>query len=412
MATTSPDHRPRRRPLRWVAVTTLLIAGALLLVLSIPAVFVRNQLLNTDRYVATMAPLARDPAVQSAIANRITNELSERLDLEARITTALAGLDRERIGDALSLLVGPTSDAVRNWVHGRVLEVVQSARFATAWDNANRLAHDQLTDVLTGKDSDLVQSDGETISVDLGAFLTVVADSLADRGLTLAASIPTFSLAYPVVTSDELPKIRSYVSLLDTTATWLPIIAVALLALAIFIGPTRQRGTLVAGLLTAIFAALFLAGISIARRQYHANLPDAVASPTAALEIFDTLLRNLRAATVVLTVLGVAVMVGAWIAGSSRLATAIRRQYDRGVISLTNTLHSWGVSSHNIGWVSTYRTWIMAGISALGVAVWLLWNPLRPMTFVVVGLATLATLAITDVSAKVAGRSETFGLAR
>ena len=46
---------------RWAGAVTLLLVAVLLGIASIVAVFARNQLLDTDRYVATVAPLARDP---------------------------------------------------------------------------------------------------------------------------------------------------------------------------------------------------------------------------------------------------------------------------------------------------------------------------------------------------------------
>ena len=42
---------------------------------SVPAVWSARTVLNTDRYVATVEPLADDPAVQQAIATRLTDEV-------------------------------------------------------------------------------------------------------------------------------------------------------------------------------------------------------------------------------------------------------------------------------------------------------------------------------------------------
>jgi hypothetical protein len=35
----------------------------------------RNQVTNTDRYIRTVAPLAADPAIQTAIADQITTQI-------------------------------------------------------------------------------------------------------------------------------------------------------------------------------------------------------------------------------------------------------------------------------------------------------------------------------------------------
>ncbi|MDJ0109262.1 hypothetical protein QM646_22755, partial [Rhodococcus erythropolis] len=49
--------RPPRHGLRWTAVAILLVLVALLAVLSVTTRFTRSQILDTDRYVSTVAPL-------------------------------------------------------------------------------------------------------------------------------------------------------------------------------------------------------------------------------------------------------------------------------------------------------------------------------------------------------------------
>lgn len=54
-------HGRAARAGRWSGATVMVVVAALLFGLSVVAVYVRTQLLDTDRYVATVAPLARDP---------------------------------------------------------------------------------------------------------------------------------------------------------------------------------------------------------------------------------------------------------------------------------------------------------------------------------------------------------------
>ncbi len=48
----------------------LIVLASLLAIVSVLVVFVRNEVLDTNTYVATVGPLASDPAIQSAVANR------------------------------------------------------------------------------------------------------------------------------------------------------------------------------------------------------------------------------------------------------------------------------------------------------------------------------------------------------
>ena len=69
-----PPSRPRRQRWRSVVATLLIVIGCILAPLSVVAVWAKNQVTDTDRYVATVTPLASDPAIQNAVADKITAE--------------------------------------------------------------------------------------------------------------------------------------------------------------------------------------------------------------------------------------------------------------------------------------------------------------------------------------------------
>ena len=52
-------------------------------------VYARNELLNTDTFVATVAPLAKDPAIQTTVATKVSESLVARTDVEQRVKNAL-----------------------------------------------------------------------------------------------------------------------------------------------------------------------------------------------------------------------------------------------------------------------------------------------------------------------------------
>lgn len=61
-----------RARLRRAAVALLLVLGCVLAAASAVAIWTRVTVLDTDRYVRTMAPIARSPAVQEAVATSCT----------------------------------------------------------------------------------------------------------------------------------------------------------------------------------------------------------------------------------------------------------------------------------------------------------------------------------------------------
>ena len=65
----------------------LVILAVIVFTVSVPAAWGARTVLNTDRYVATVAPLADDPAVQQAIATRLTDEVFAALNVQEVIRT-------------------------------------------------------------------------------------------------------------------------------------------------------------------------------------------------------------------------------------------------------------------------------------------------------------------------------------
>src|SRR4051812_44126789 len=73
--------RPRRPLKSLIALLCICFAAALLLVGTL-LFWTGNTIVKTDRFVAATAPIIRDPAVQKALGNTISDRLFERVDIE------------------------------------------------------------------------------------------------------------------------------------------------------------------------------------------------------------------------------------------------------------------------------------------------------------------------------------------
>ncbi len=116
--------------------------AALLAPLSVAATWASGQISDTDRYLATVAPLASDPDVQEAIATRMEQVIFSYLDLDAaldEVVTALEGRGLpDRAAATLTALSGPLATGIQSFVRERIDALVQSDAFEQAWVDANR----------------------------------------------------------------------------------------------------------------------------------------------------------------------------------------------------------------------------------------------------------------------------------
>src|SRR3954453_17860979 len=79
-ATSAPPHRGLAT-LRAVGVVVLISLGAVLATAAVPTIWARNLVLNTDRYVQTLQPLANDPGVQNAVVKAVEEQFNRNVDV-------------------------------------------------------------------------------------------------------------------------------------------------------------------------------------------------------------------------------------------------------------------------------------------------------------------------------------------
>ena len=114
---TATDRRvPARQRWRTIVATLLIVLGCVLAPLSVVAVWSSNQLTDTDRYVETVRPLADEPAIQNAIAGKITDEVFTYIDVEAITTQALEALGNQGLPPQLATQLQALSVPLANGI--------------------------------------------------------------------------------------------------------------------------------------------------------------------------------------------------------------------------------------------------------------------------------------------------------
>ena len=390
---------PRRRG-RGVLAMVLIVVASLLLPLAAITVWVRNLMLNTDRYVETVRPLAHDPAVQEAVATRVGGALIANLDLQQRAQAALP--------ERAKFLAAPIASGAQRLVHDTALRIVETQQFQTLWDRANERAHDQVVAALTGRDSDRIVNDNGKVVLRLGPLAAEVAQQLQHVGLGLPSTVDAsrMDVRFVLIDSADLQSVQDYVKILDSLAWVLPILALLLYAGAVLVAVDRRVALKRVGIGATIAMVLAVVAYGFGRTLYLDSLPGPGPHPAGAV-VFDTATRFVERGFKFLLVLGVVTWLAAWLAGPSRPATALRGQWQRlvgragaaGGTSRPGPVNRWTADHQGL-----LRGLLLAGLGLLLVT----WD--RPtgkvvLLLAVVGLVGLAAVQLLAAGGRTAGVS-------
>ncbi len=387
---TPPKHR-----MKSLLSALLIIIGCVLAPLGIVASWTSSIVGNTDRYVSTVAPLASDPDVQAAAANRVTAALMEHLDL-ATLLEDVAPDQRPLLQKALGKLGGSLEGAVSSFVKEKAQDVIASDQFETIWTNANRTIHTSLVKALTGSGDGAVEIKNDAVTIDLAPVIEQVKQRLVDAGMGVAAKIPEIHTDFTVVQSNDIGRVKTGFRLLQILGVWLPVIAVLLVAAGVLLSAHRRRILVTAALAVAFSVAVLGLGLTVFRTVYLNALPDNV-SQAAAGSVYDAMIRLLRTTIRMVVVLGIVIALAAWLSGPGKYATAARQIWHSGIVATRATADRLGLRTGPVGpFIRRHRAWFTWGLVAIAVIVYVLWS--YPTGWVVVGLALalLFALAVTD----------------
>lgn len=405
LTTSTPEERraPARRGRgRSVAAVVLVVLATLLAPVAVVAAWTERTLTDTDRYVATVAPLAQDPVVRSAVAGRITEEVMTRLDVASLVQQAVGELqgtlqDRDlapRATAALDALEAPLTNGVQSFVRETADRVVGSPEFASAWTEANRVAHRQLVQVMRGSGGDVLQvgQDGQ-LTIQLSGVIDLLKERLVARGLDAAQNIPSVDASFTVAQSTQLVQVQNRYAQVVALGTWLPWVVLGLYAAGVLVAVRPLRALVGAGLALALAMVSLGAALAVARGLYLDVLTGQVLRLDAAEVVFDQLVSFLRGTLRTIGVLGLVVALAAYLGGGSESARALRGGVASGLDRLRTRAEDRGVSTGRVGtWLGRHGRAVRVLVLALAALVLLLAS--RPTPALVVGTAVVAGLVL------------------
>jgi Short C-terminal domain len=295
-------------------VAALLVVATLIAFLAIFSTWVNRQALNTDNWVSTSDRLLQNEAVQARLSDYLAEQLFENVDVQTEL--------EETLPPRLAPLAGPAAGALHQLAPQVAQRVLDSPRFESLWDNANRRAHETLLKIVDGGGSTVSTSGGEVV-LDLNSLLTQVGGQL---GGNLASKVPADAGRLTILKSDQLSAAQDIVGLIRHLPIVLTLIAILLYALAIYLaGPRRREALRGVGLsfIIAGFLVLVLRHFGGTAVTGALAKSDSVKPTVAAVwSIATSLLATVAISAITF---GILLVIGAWLAGRTRLATNLRR---------------------------------------------------------------------------------------
>jgi hypothetical protein len=407
--TTRKRHFSWRTPVSIV----LIVLGCILGPVAVLGVWAGNEVSDTGRWVATVEPLIHDPAIQNVLADKITDQITSRLNLNGTINQATAQLNDRGLTRISSLLTtfGPQiTSAVTGFIHSTVHTVVASPAAAKIWVQVNTVAHQAVVKVLSGQGNGAISTTNGQITLNLGPFIAVVKQDLVDHGFSLASNIPAVSPTLALFQAKDLGKAQAGYRLITTLKIVLPILALALLAAGVYVAQKRRRALIGATLGLAASMLVLAIALLIARTIYLNSVPSSVLPADAAGAAFDAMVYFIKVGLRVVLAVALVVAIGAFITGPSHTAIQTRSAMTSGAGWVRNYGERRGVSTGPVGeWTYAHRKALRVGAVALMALIFVFWGHPTLLVVILLVVILLVLLGLIELIGRPAAEPETAG---
>jgi hypothetical protein len=307
----SPDPHPHR----WL-VRSLIGVATVLGIVAIFAVWANRQLLDNGYWTSTNTKLIESPPIREAVSGYLTEQLYANVDV--------AGELKKELPSELQPLASPAAGALKDVVQKGINLLLERPRVQELWSKANSITHAEFVRLVENKGSVVKLPGGGAVVLDLRPMLGEVAEKVGAPA-SLVEKIPPKVAQLRIVQSNQLKTMQDAVNLLRSLAVILPLLAIAMFALAVYLARGRRRQTL-----TEVGAAFVGAGLAVVvvRGIAGSKVVDSLATTEAvrpaaqaAWSIGTSVLANIAWSTVFI---GVVVVLSAMLAGPTRIATWLR----------------------------------------------------------------------------------------
>ena len=307
--------------------------------MAIFSIWVNRQALNTDNWVHTSDKLLQNDEVKTQLSNYLADELFANVDVQAEL--------EKTFPPRLAPLAGPAAGALHQLAPQVAERALETSQAESAWSTANRSAHEALLKILNDEGTAVSTSGGEVI-LDLKTLLSESGGQLGVAG-KLASKIPPDAAQLTILKSDQLSMAQDIAKLVRKLPIVLTLLALLLYGLAIYLAGPRRRQALRSvgfGFIVAGVLSLLLRGVA------GNTVVDALAGNEAVKPAVEAVWSIGTALLVTVAVsaitFGILLVIAAWLAGPTRIATNLRQEAAPTCASAGARPTRWSASSSSL----------------------------------------------------------------
>src|SRR6516165_3098612 len=204
---------------RKIGIWALIVVASIITLVSILTVWVERQMLDDHSWHKASAQIIKDPAVQSALATELVNELYANVDIAAEL--------QKRLPKDFKQLADPAAAALRDPATRGVQFLLSQPRFQTLFVQASDVAHEKLVNVLENKTGFGISTGNGVVTLDVTDLLKQIGEALGvptDALNRLPADVGVIT----IMRSDQLSSAQQAVRLIKVLSVWLLVLVVAL----------------------------------------------------------------------------------------------------------------------------------------------------------------------------------------
>lgn len=301
----------------------LIVLTCLGTLLAVLATWTHWTVLNTDRFVDTVAPLVREDAVAEAISKEAVSRLFSQYDVKNRIEDEL----EKGLPDALGFAAEPAAEGAESLAEFLATQIIKSNQFQTVWRGILRVAHSQaLAGIREGGALEVTPRGAVTLNI--SELVEDLRDRMVQLGLGFLEDIdiPEDLGSVVLYRNAQLGNVKAAVNTLDALFWILPWVAALLMIGAVAVANNRRSALIAVCVGVIIAMILALVALAIVKPHYLSQIEDDT-NRHAAIVAASSVQRGLNTVTAGMMVVSVLAIIAAIVSGpaawSKKLHNAI-----------------------------------------------------------------------------------------